>query len=232
MTVIVNGDTGRTLAMVEHRSSAALSAFLMQQGHRWCKGVKVVVSDGSKAYKSAIDAHLGHARHVLDRFHVIRWFAAGLTQVRRDVQRREPKGVKPAFDPEVFKARFKLLRRGDTLTDTDRARLDKLFDAHPRLKAGWQALQELHGLYTADDYDGALEALGRFCDLYETGDLPEYHDTPSTRSSHGPTRSSTGTTPAAPATAESRKLTTCSKSCDAPPTASPTHATSKPAASS
>ena len=64
----------------------------------------------------------------------------------------------------------------DTLTDADRARLE-LFDAHPRLRAGWQALQELHGLYTADDYDGALEALGRFCDLYETGELPEYHDT-------------------------------------------------------
>ena len=99
VTVIVNGDTGRTLAMVEHRSSAALSAFLMQQGHRWCKGVKVVVSDGSKAYKSAIDAHLGHARHVLDRFHVIRWFAAGLTQVRRDAQRpishRLPPDSKP-----------------------------------------------------------------------------------------------------------------------------------------
>ena len=88
-----------------------------------------------------------------------------------------PTASSPAFDPEVFRARFALLRRGDTLTDTDRARLDKLFDAHPRLKAGWQALQELHGLYTADDYDGALEALGRFCDLYETGELPEYHDT-------------------------------------------------------
>ena len=32
VTVIVNADTGRTLAMVEHRSSAALSAFLMSQG--------------------------------------------------------------------------------------------------------------------------------------------------------------------------------------------------------
>ena len=136
VTVIVNGDTGRTLAMVQHRSSAALSAFLMQQGHRWCKGVKVVVSDGSKAYKAAIGAHLGHARHVLDRFHVIRWFSAGLTAVRRDVQRR-PEGSKPAFEPEVFRARFALLRRGDTLTDADRARLDALFDAHPRLKAGW-----------------------------------------------------------------------------------------------
>ena len=177
VTVIVNGDTGQTLAMVEHRNAAALSAFLMQQGHRWCKGVKVVVSDGSKAYKSAIGAHLGHARHVLDRFHVIRWFSAGLTQVRRDIQRR-PEGSKPAFDPEVFRARFALPRRGDTLTDTDRARLDALFDAHPRLKAGWQALQKLHGLYLADDYDGALDALGRFC---ETGELPEYHHTHTTR---------------------------------------------------
>ena len=38
-------------------------------------------------------------------------------------------------------------------------------------------MQELHGLYTADDHQGALEALGRFCDLYETGELPEYHNT-------------------------------------------------------
>ncbi len=176
VTVVLNGDTGRTLAMVEHRNAAALSGFFIEQGRRWCAGVTVVVSDGSKSYKAAIDAHLGCARHVLDRFHVIRWFAAGLTQVRRDVQRRQPEGVTPAFDPEVFRARFALLRRHDTLTDTDRARLDKLFDTHPRLRAGWQALQELHGLYLADDYDGALEALGRFCDLYETGELPEFHD--------------------------------------------------------
>ena len=50
VTVIVNADTAKTLAMVPHRSSAALSAFLMQQGHRWCKGVKVVVSDGSRRH--------------------------------------------------------------------------------------------------------------------------------------------------------------------------------------
>ena len=43
VTVIVNGDTGQTLAMVEHRSSAALSAFLMSQGHKWRRGVKVKV---------------------------------------------------------------------------------------------------------------------------------------------------------------------------------------------
>ncbi len=134
------------------------------------------MSDGSTSYKAAIDRHLGHARHVLDRFHVVRWFAAGLTLVRRNTQRREPRGqVTPAFDPEVFRARFALVRRGDTLTDADRERLDQLFERHPRIAAGWHALQELYGLYLAEDRDGALAALDRFCDLYATGELPEFH---------------------------------------------------------
>ena len=175
VTVIQNGDTGQVLAMVEHRNAAALSGFFIEQGPRWCRGVGVVVSDGSKSYKAAIDQHLGHARHVLDRFHVIRWFAAGLTLVRRDLQRRQPAGVKPAFDPDIFRARFALLRRADHLNEHDQARLDQLFATHPRLRAGWEALQELHGLYLADDYDGALEALDRFTDLYVTGELPEFH---------------------------------------------------------
>ncbi len=174
VTVIVNGDTGRTLALIPSRTTAALSTFLVQQGHRWCKQVKVVVSDGSPAYKAAIDTHLGHSRHVLDRFHVIRWFTAGLTAVRRDAQRRPP-GAKPVFDRDVFRARFLLLRRGDTLTKADQDRLHTLFGAHPKLKAGWDALQELHGLYTAGDHNEADKALDRFCDLYQTGQLSEYH---------------------------------------------------------
>ena len=66
VTVIVSGDTGELLAMVPHRSAEALSRFFAAQGHRWCAGVKVVVTDGSKAYKAAVDRHLGHATHVLD----------------------------------------------------------------------------------------------------------------------------------------------------------------------
>ena len=44
VTVIVNGDTGKTLAMVPHRDAAALTGFLMSQPHRWRRGVKVVGS--------------------------------------------------------------------------------------------------------------------------------------------------------------------------------------------
>jgi transposase len=103
VTVLQNGETGEVLAMVAHRDQAALAGFLVEQGRRWCAGVRVVVTDGSKSYRAAIDRHLPQATHVLDRFHVVRWFAAGLTLVRREAQRREPRGhVTPAFDPELF----------------------------------------------------------------------------------------------------------------------------------
>ena len=176
VTVIVNGDTGEVLAMVPHRDAQALSGFLAAQGPRWCKAVKVVVSDGSKAYKAAIEVRLGHARHVLDRYRVIRWFAAGLTAVRRDMQRR-PEGSVPAFDRDVFRSRFLLMRRPDKLDQAEQKRLDKLFAADPRLRTAWEALGELHNLYLADDSDGALEALDRFADIYGTGQIPEFSDT-------------------------------------------------------
>ena len=68
-----------------------------------------------------------------------------------------------------------LLQRADHLNEHDQSRLDQLFATHPRLRAGWDALQELYGL-RADDRDGALQALDRFTDLYATGELGEFHD--------------------------------------------------------
>ena len=186
VTVIVNGDDGELLDMVPHRSAEALSGFFARQGRRWCAGVKVVVTDGSKAYRTAVDRHLGHAAHVLDRFHVIGWFTAGLTAVRREVQRRRPAGAAPAFDPAVFRARFLLCRRPDRLDDAQRARLDAVFESHPRLRAAWEALGELHGPCLADDEAGALEALDRFTGLYAAGDLPEFHGVVDTLLAHMP----------------------------------------------
>ena|GEM_PF-6143482 len=54
---------------MKHRDFKALSGFFASQGQRWCKGVKVVVTDGSLAYRAAIRNHLGGAAHVVDRFH-------------------------------------------------------------------------------------------------------------------------------------------------------------------
>lgn len=176
VTVLLNGETGEVLGMVRHRDAAALTSFFVERGHRWCRRVKVVVSDGSESYRSAIGTHLGHATHVLDRFHVVRWFAAGLVEVRRRIQRREPRGhVSPAYDPAVFRSRFLTLRRADRLGEAEHERLKAIFATHAELGRGWAMLQELYGLYQADDENEAMAALDRFADLYVNDPLPEFY---------------------------------------------------------
>lgn len=176
VTVLCNGETGEVLGMVRHRDAAALSGFFAERGHRWCRQVKVVVSDGSESYKAAIERHVGHATHVLDRFHVARWFAAGLIEVRRRIQRREPRGqVTPAFDPQVFRSRFLALKRADRLDEADQERLAAIFAVHAELARGWAMLQELYGLYQVADEAEAMAALDRFADLYANDPLPEFY---------------------------------------------------------
>jgi transposase len=99
-----------------------------------------------------------------------------MVAVRRRLQRREPRGhVRPAFDPEVFRARFLALRRADRLEEAETARLEALFAAHAELARAWQMLQELHQLYLAENEDEAMAALGRFADLYQANRLPEFY---------------------------------------------------------
>lgn len=96
--------------------------------------------------------------------------------MRRELQRRDPDHRPPAFEPDLFRARFTLLRRADHLTDAHRKHLETLFDAYPRLWTAWDALQELYQLYEADDVQGGNQALARFANLHDTGQIPEYHD--------------------------------------------------------
>ena len=176
VTVVACGESGKVLAMIPGRTKGSLSRFFRDQGAWWCRQVEIVVSDGSRSYQAAIAQYLPDARHVLDRFHVARWFTQGLTLVRRELQRRDPQLRPPTYEPDLFGACFTLLRRSDHLTDAHQKHLGRLFEAHPRLRTDRDALQELYQLYEAEDLDQANQALGRFADLYATGQIPQYHD--------------------------------------------------------
>ncbi|MGH9150867.1 MAG: transposase [Acidimicrobiales bacterium] len=106
----------------------------------------------------------------------MRWFDAGLMAVRRRIQRREPRGhVVPAFDPEVFRSRFLALRRADRLAEAEVERLEALFAAHAELGRALAMLQELHGLYLAEDDAAAMDSLDRFSRLYVDDPLPDFY---------------------------------------------------------
>lgn len=52
VTVVACGDTKQVLAMIPGRTKGSLSRFLRDQGPRWCRGVEIVVTDGSRSYQA------------------------------------------------------------------------------------------------------------------------------------------------------------------------------------
>jgi len=174
VTVISDGDTGAVLGVVRHRDSAALGRFLDAQGPVWRRHVRVVVSDGSKAYQAAIRRWLPDASHVLDRFHVSRWFSGCLVEVRRRIQRIGDKGVRPAFDPDIFRSRYLQVMRYDHLEPDQAARLAQVLGREPELEGAWRMLQHLYGIHLAADDQTANQALGAFLELWAERELAEF----------------------------------------------------------
>ena len=233
VTVVACGDSGKVLAMIPGRTKGSSARFFRDQGPQWCRQVEIVVSDGSRSYQAAIAQYLPAARHVLDRFHVVRWFTQGLTLVRREIQRRDPQRRPPTFEPDLFRARFTLLRRADHLTEAHQAHLDRLFDAHPRLRTAWDALSKSSTSYTKPT---TRTKPTRRSDGSPISTPPaRYPNTTKswTPSSHGENRSWPTTPPDdGYPTDPSKGSTTSYKSYDASPTGSPTPTTTPPEESS
>ncbi len=162
-TILTDGDRGAVIAVLKGRSADVLGGFLAAQSPSWRGGVSVVVTDMAECYRVAVRKHLPHARHVADRFHVVRGFAKVLVSARRDAQ-RSPLGQ--PHDAEVFRARFLLMKRLDRLSGEEMARLGALFDAHPELGVVWGLVQRFHVVFCAENDADAEQALDWFTDAY------------------------------------------------------------------
>lgn len=163
-TILVDGDRGRVIAVLDGRSADVLGGFLSKQSPRWRKGVSVVVTDMAECYRTAVRHWLPNARHVADRFHVVRNFAKVLVSARRDAQ-RTPRG-RP-HDPKLFRNRFLLMKRLDRLSGDEMATLGSIFDAHPELGVVWGLVQRFHVIFCADTEEAANEAVSQLADAYQ-----------------------------------------------------------------
>ena len=157
----------------------------------------------------------------------VRWTRSHVS-VRREIRCREPERRPPTFEPDLFRARFTLLRRADHLTEGHQAHLDRLFEAHPRLRTAWDALQELYQLYEAEDLDRANQALDGSL-TYTTPDRSPNTAKSWTPSSPGEKKSWPTTPPHdGYPTDLSKEPTTSSRSYAASLTASPTTTITQP----
>jgi transposase len=115
MTLVydIGGKTKRLLGVAEHRTEASLRACLEGLGESACKGVRFVCSDMWRPYLNVIQEKLGHAVHVLDRFHVMQKFGKALDEIRAEEAKTL---VKDGYEPVLKKSRWCLLKRPEKQT--------------------------------------------------------------------------------------------------------------------
>jgi transposase len=159
MTLVydIGGATKRLLAVAEDRTEASLRACLDGLGKPACQGVRFVCSDMWKPYLKVVREKLGHAVHVLDRFHVMQQFGKALDEIRAEEAKEL---VKDGYEPVLKKSRWCLLKRPENLTDKQTVKLKELLKYNLKTMRAYLQREDFQRFW---EYKSASWA-GRFLD--------------------------------------------------------------------
>ena len=127
LTVIYQIDVHcrRLLWVGQRRTEATLRRGLAALGEEVVSGLQFVCSDMWRPYLNVIAAQVGHALHVLDRFHIAMHLNQAVDQVRR-MESGRLRQAGSAQAAQLKHMRWKLLRRGSRVRGKARQRLNAL----------------------------------------------------------------------------------------------------------
>ena len=169
VTVVASGDSGQVLAMIPGRTKASLARFFRDQGAWWCRQVETVVPNRSRPY---------HPDH--------RAIPSRRSPCARQVPRRtlvHPRPHPPTTGDTTPRPppASPNVRTGSVASPLHPPAPGRPSQRRPpstsrsavrRSSPSPNRVRMLYQLYEADNPDRANQALGRFADLYATGQTP------------------------------------------------------------
>ena len=125
LTLVYQIDEGmkRLIWIAEGRTEQALRGFFSILSDDVRNGIRFVCSDMCQAYLNVIAEQLGHAVHVLDRFHIMKKINEAIDQVRRSEAKRMKED---GYEPVLKHSRWCLLKRVSNLTKKQAVKLSEL----------------------------------------------------------------------------------------------------------
>jgi transposase len=200
------GRPARLLDVVADRSGDAYGSWLAARGPEWRARIRLAALDPFRGYLNALRAHLPHATHVLDAFHVVKLGFTALDEVRRRVQQEQTGHRGRAGDP-LYRTRRLLRRRCDRLKPHHVDKLNVALgqgDPDGEVTIAWYAAQALAGAFARTDRPAgarqALEVIATYidCPVPEVARLARTLRTwqPQLLAAFGPERISNGPTEA------------------------------------
>lgn len=175
LTVVVDHDTGILAWAGEGRSRAALKPFFDQLGPQRCAQITHVSADGAGYIEEEVTARCPGAVIGLDPFHVVKWANDALARVRIDAW-REARAL-ARHDPPALSgwarrgqwlpgrdlarglkgSRFALSKNPENLSDRQRAKLEWIAIADPRLHRAYLLKEALRLIFQMPPDQAAVE---------------------------------------------------------------------------
>lgn len=141
----IAGGQRRLLYVAKDRTEASLNGFFDWLGDKHSKSIKYVCSDMWKPYLKVIQARVGQALQILDRFHIMSHFSKAINEVRAEEARDLAKKGKG----EILKnTRWLLLKRPENLTDRQSDRLSHLVQHNLRSVRAYLLKEKFNEVWT------------------------------------------------------------------------------------
>ena len=164
LTLIYQIDEGmrRLLWVGQKRREATLRAGLDQLGPGVVSGLEYVCSDMWKPYLKVIHERIGHALHILDRYHIVSHLNGAVDEVRRGEMSRLNAAGKAGAAP-LKKMRWNLLKKGSRVRGKARQRLESLLASKLATARAWMLKESFQHFWTYRSVRGARGFLDTWC---------------------------------------------------------------------
>jgi len=174
-TMVSDLETGRVVWIAEGKRKSALEAFFIKLGKRGCKRLQIVTSDLGAGYVEVIGQYAKHARHILDRFHIVKWLNEAVKEVRRRLFGGAPRDE---VGRKLKAKQWMLLSAREKLRHRHKLALAELMRANRPLYRAYLLKEHLRGiLHHPWVYLGALlRNLETWCSAAVRSRLPEMRE--------------------------------------------------------
>ena len=160
LTIVINWETGAIVFVGEGKGENALKTFWKRLRGSRAK-IQAVATDMSSAYYAAVMKNLPKAKHVFDRFHIVKLMNEKLTELRRDLQAEAER-----MDKKVLKGlRWLLLKHPDNLDESknERTRLEEALALNRSLATAYYLKDDLSQIWQQFDKSSAGKFLTDWC---------------------------------------------------------------------
>jgi transposase len=160
LTIVIDWETGAIVFVGEGKGGNALRPF-WKRLHSSRAKIKAVATDMSSAYYAAVMKNLPKAKHVFDRFHIIKLMNEKLTDLRRTLHAEAER-----MNKDVLKGiRWLLLKHRDNLDESknERTRLMEALALNQPLMTAYYLKEDLCQLWQQFDKATADRFLTNWC---------------------------------------------------------------------